>query len=101
MSTSMVRALIMLAMLLAALDGGGCRGAKKAAGEPCTATGSGAAECESGVCLKSIQCANDKMIETACAGNDCSVSRKCSGETECVAVSGSNLAYCLPPTLCQ
>jgi len=95
-----MRALIMLALSLALVTAAGCGGSKKAAGEPCTATGSGAAECESGVCLKNIQCANNKVIQTACAGNDCSTGT-CSDEMTCLPITGTSQAFCLPPTICQ
>jgi hypothetical protein len=83
-------------MLLAA-----CGDDKKSPGSPCTPTQEGAAECESGVCLTGIQCQNGKTVDTACAGPDCASSFTCSGGMQCVQVSGSAMAFCLPPTLCE
>jgi hypothetical protein len=88
--------IVLLCVLCAA-----CGDDKKGPGEPCTATEEGAAECESGVCLKGIQCQNGKIVDTACAGPDCASSFKCSGDMQCVQVTGSTMAFCLPPTLCQ
>ena len=74
---------------------------KKAAGEPCTPTTVGAAECQSNVCLQDIQCTGGKLIPGACAGADCSMTLTCSGTDECVEITGTAMAFCLPLSLCQ
>jgi len=78
----------------------GC-GTKTAAGESCTATPSGAAECESGICLQGLQCTTGEPIPTACAGSDCTQSKICGSDLQCWPISSNGQSFCLPTTLCS
>ncbi len=84
------------ALLLALLAwGGGCGGGKEA-GEPCSSTGEGAAQCESSVCL-AVDCSG--TIRRVCAGGSCTPGAGDCGSGVCVTSTGG--AYCLPSDVCR
>jgi hypothetical protein len=73
---------------------------KKKPGEPCVMTSEGASACSSNVCIKAT-CKDGKDV-TICAGADCSGTGTCSTPTDqCVAIKGTQSAYCLPTSACQ
>ncbi len=74
---------------------------KKQAGETCTPTSEGAAECESNVCLQDVQCHSGKMLNVY-AGADCTQSGTCqTAGHECVSVGGTASKSCVPTSICN
>jgi hypothetical protein len=91
MRSGMTIAALLLAFVLL---GAGCGGGKEA-GEPCSSTGEGAAQCESNVCL-AVDCSG--TARRVCGGDQCAP-----GAGECgggVCVSSSGGSYCLPTDVC-
>lgn len=82
------------ALLLALCWGAGCGGGKEA-GEPCSSTGEGAAQCESNVCL-AVDCSG--TTRRFCAGSPCTPGAGDCGSGVCVASTGG--AFCMPADVC-